>query len=113
MTHILLEEKGETFADVVLGEAPDRSFGRDLDFVSAFVKPQCAHTQIFSQSELESEVVWVDICAFQVLLCDLRWITWWKSNTDRFTKSYHNSEMNVLVKCETHTGFHQRQAVVS
>lgn len=46
-------KKRETFVDVVLGKAPDWPFGRDLNFVSAFVKLQYAHAQVFSQSELQ------------------------------------------------------------
>lgn len=53
IAHVRLKEKGETFVDVVLGEAPDWPFGRDLDFGSAFVKLQCAHTQVFSHNERE------------------------------------------------------------
>lgn len=49
----MLKEKGETFVYVILSEAPDWPFGRDLDFASAFVKLQCAHTQVFSHSELK------------------------------------------------------------
>lgn len=57
IVHVLFKERRETFVDVILVEAPDWPFDRDLHFASTFVKLQCAHTKVFSHSELEFEVV--------------------------------------------------------
>lgn len=65
------KKQADTFVDVVLCEALNGTFDRNLLHTSALAELEFAGRKVFGQDVPELQAVRVDVCGLQVLLCDL------------------------------------------